>query len=283
MKLLLRILRTTGLLILIPLVGVLIYGLLAAPPGIGQARAEADRCAEELGSASTRPVGEGLPHTLEVLVWNIQKGGDPDWRRDYLALGANAHLLMLQEATHEAESTGLLPQILYGTFSEGYRAGELHTGVLTLSTVEPLLHCSLVAWEPWLATPKVANVSEYPLADSNVRLLTINLHAVNFTVGMEEFRAQMEALDILLHTHQGPVLAAGDFNTWGPRRLRVVAEFMASNALRPVHFEPDRRTKILKRPLDHIYLRDLRAIHSEVVEVDSSDHNPLRVRLVWTP
>ena len=85
---------------------------------------------------------------------------------------------------------------------------------MTLSTSNPSLHCNLTAWEPWLGTPKATSITEYPLQDRDDRLLTINLHAVNFTLGLENFQQQFGALADVLSQHQGPVILAGDLNTW---------------------------------------------------------------------
>ena len=54
---------------------------------------------------------------------------------------------------------------------------------------------------------------------------------------------------------------------------------MTRHDLLPVSFEPDLRSRPLGRALDHIYIRGMRAERAEVIPVDSSDHNPLRVRL----
>jgi endonuclease/exonuclease/phosphatase (EEP) superfamily protein YafD len=37
-----------------------------------------------------------------------------------------------------------------------------------------------------------------------------------------KFRAQLAALQGLMAKHTGPILLAGDFNTWNQRRLRLV-------------------------------------------------------------
>jgi endonuclease/exonuclease/phosphatase (EEP) superfamily protein YafD len=54
---------------------------------------------------------------------------------------------------------------------------------------------------------------------------------------------------------------------------------MDEYGLEPVSFEPDLRTRVFGRALDHIYIRGLRALSAEVIPVGTSDHNPLRVRL----
>ena len=85
---------------------------------------------------------------------------------------------------------------------------------MTLSARSPSVHCNLTSWEPWLGTPKATSITEYPLQDREDRLLTINLHAVNFALGLEDFQAQLHALTDVLASHQGPVILAGDLNTW---------------------------------------------------------------------
>jgi endonuclease/exonuclease/phosphatase (EEP) superfamily protein YafD len=44
-------------------------------------------------------------------------------------------------------------------------------------------------------------------------LLIVNVHAVNFTLGMARLREQLEAVADVLTSHSGPVLLTGDFNT----------------------------------------------------------------------
>ena len=111
--------------------------------------------------------------------------------------------------------------------------------------------------------------------------MTINLHAVNFALGLEDFQAQFRALTDVLIRHQGPVILAGDLNTWSNDRQSLVDEFMLKHGLGPVAFEPDLRTTAFGRALDHIYVRGMQAQFARVIPVTSSDHNPLRVRLAF--
>jgi endonuclease/exonuclease/phosphatase (EEP) superfamily protein YafD len=150
---------------------------------------------------------------------------------------------------------------------------------MTLSASNPSLHCNMTAWEPLLGTPKATSITEYPLRDREERLLAINLHAVNFTLGLENFRQQFSALADLLKRHRGPVIVAGDLNTWSEKRQALVDNFMLEHGLGAINFEPDLRTTAFGRALDHIYIRGLEATFAQVIPVSSSDHNPLRVRL----
>jgi len=58
-----------------------------------------------------------------------------------------------------------------------------------------------------------------------------------------------------------------------------VDKFMSKHGLGPVAFQPDLRTTTFGHALDHIYVRGMRAKLAQVIQVSSSDHNALRVRL----
>ena len=150
---------------------------------------------------------------------------------------------------------------------------------MTLGSAVPSLHCQFAAMEPWLGTPKAAVATEYGLEGRDERLLAINLHAVNFSFGVGSLEAQLTELTALLAAHRGPAIVAGDLNTWSDARQRLVDTLLGEHGLQPVAFAPDLRSRPFGRALDHVYLRGLRAEAAEVVPVDSSDHNPLRVRL----
>ncbi len=228
----------------------------------------------EIGPSEAALAGE-----LEVLSWNIQKASNAGWEQDLASLGESIDLAFIQEASTRAGIAELLPRSLFQAFARGYTTDTLETGVMTLSAGAPSLHCNFTAVEPWLGTPKATSVTLYPLQDRSDRLLTINLHAVNFAFGLEDFRRQFADLADLMGQHQGPIILAGDLNTWSDSRQAVVDELMSRHGLEPVSFEPDLRTRVFGRVLDHIYIRGLRALSAEVIPVGTSDHNPLRVRL----
>lgn len=251
----------------------LLVALVAYWPGLALAAPE---CGAALGRM---PAGAPLAPEFEVLSWNIQKASHPGWKADFQRLAGGVQLAFIQEASLQAGIPDLLPTDLVEVFARGYSTDSLETGVMTLGAAPPSLHCAFAATEPWLGTPKAASIAEYALRDREDRLLVINLHAVNFTFGVEPLREQLEGLVNVLARHPGPAILAGDLNTWSEARQQLVDEYMTSHGLLAVHFEPDLRSRPLGRALDHIYIRGMRAEHAEVIPVDSSDHNPLRVRL----
>ncbi len=254
----------------------LLFSLLLASSLWASDDSESQGCAQSLGMPFATD-HKGFKQKLNVLVWNIEKAGNPGWDADLNSLGGRSDLLLIQEASMQAGIVTALPQPLYQAFAAGYTTKKQSTGVLTLSSVEPSLQCNLTAWEPWLGTPKATNITEYPIAGLKQRLLVINIHAVNFSMGLDEFNAQVHALAPLLSQHRGPLIVAGDFNTWSNNRTESLETFMLNHQLSPVSFSPDQRTLIWDKPLDHVYLRGLNLLDASAVEVESSDHNPLMI------
>jgi endonuclease/exonuclease/phosphatase (EEP) superfamily protein YafD len=257
----------------------LVAGALAAFLCVGAAAADRpEACSSALGQA-TALQGRELAGELEVLSWNIQKASGRGWAEDLESFGAGVDLAFIQEAAVEAQIPLFLPRNLYSNFAEGYTTAGRATGVMTLSAGTPSVHCQLSHLEPWLGTPKATSVTEYPLKDREERLLAINLHAINFELSLDNFNAQFDDLRGVLARHQGPVILAGDLNTWSGDRQTLVDDFMLEHGLASVSFQPDLRTRAFGRALDHIYVRGLRADDARVIPVTSSDHNALRVRL----
>ncbi|GHY80674.1 hypothetical protein VCSRO169_1785 [Vibrio cholerae] len=126
--------------------------------------------------------------------------------------------------------------------------------------------------------PKSAIYARYRLSDGQ-ELVVVNLHAVNFTYGTQEYRQQLTALLDELRDFTGPVIVAGDFNSWSEARMALLSTQLASVGLQEVRFSPDNRTTFINGlPLDHVFYRGLQLEKAEAPISDASDHNPLLVR-----
>ena len=222
---------------------------------------------------------EQLDTSLDFLSWNIQKASNEGWREDLRNFASDVHLAFIQEAAVQASITGALPVRMHQAFAAGYSTAKRETGVLTLSSGAPSLRCHLTAREPWLGTPKATSITEHPIRGRQERLLAVNMHAVNFALGLQEFREQVHALEVVMDNHRGPVIFAGDLNTWSAGRQALVDAFMHKHGLQPVAFAPDLRTTFFGNALDHVYVRGIRAGSARVAPVSSSDHNALLVHL----
>jgi len=240
---------------------------------------EATSCGSFLGQNPPLE-GQALSGQLDILSWNIQKASNDGWAEDLATMASEVNLAFIQEASLQAripDAIGRNP--LYQAFTQGYSTGKMHTGVMTLSSHTPSMLCNFTSLEPWLGTPKTATVTEHTLEGRDDRLLAINLHAVNFTLGLQDFRKQLQPLAQLLADHTGPAILAGDFNTWSDSRQQAVDQLLSGHGLSALQFPLDLRTTAFGRPLDHIYVRGMHVQSTEVIPVSSSDHNALRARL----
>ena len=266
-------------------------------------------------TCATNPSGDAvlgadaIPRAFSLFSWNIEKGDNAEWIDDLIRLADEASVLLFQEAALDPDVSRLPLPVVYSHnqyFAAGYQQGDRRTGVLIASPWATSDHCSLTAWEPWLGTPKATSVTRFLLTDdkevgSNLRsdntaasreqlqnlgvevgkktLMIVNVHAVNFAVGLEAYTEQFEEIGEVIGTHDGPLIVAGDFNTWSEERQAWLDTFADLHQLYAVEFDPDWRTTIFSRPIDHIYMRGLDVVNAQAVPVGSSDHNPLLIRV----
>ena len=233
------------------------------------------------GDATSRHELDG--DAIRVVNWNMQKGGHPDWAEDLDAIQDETDILILQEASPDLEAWNRLTPMHHRSFAQGFQGFGHNTGVMTLSAATPVAECDLAVREPWLRTRKAMLVTEYGLANSDATLLVINIHGVNFSLGMRELKRQMAAAEHIIAAHNGPVLFSGDFNTWRGGRTTLIHETVSDLGLEALEYDADHRKRFLGWPLDHIYVRGLDTVTATTHELDSSDHNPMLVEFRLSP
>ncbi|PJC86547.1 hypothetical protein CSW98_10105 [Vibrio sp. HA2012] len=222
--------------------------------------------------------------TLSVLVWNIYKENRSGWQETLERLSRNAQLLLLQEGSlNEEFSAWIEDNHWQAAHTSAFNAFGVSAGVLNLSRTAPQRVCAYTQTEPWLRLPKSALYARYSLSDGQT-LAVINIHAVNFTLGVKEYSEQLEALREAVSGHSGPLIVAGDFNSWSSHRMNVLQHHMQQLGLDEVSFHPDNREEILTGyKLDHLFFRGLTPIKAEAPVTDASDHNPMSVHFVILP
>jgi endonuclease/exonuclease/phosphatase (EEP) superfamily protein YafD len=215
---------------------------------------------------------------INLLVWNIYKQNRDTWRSRLDQYAQGKQLVLLQEAS-------MTPQLKewiskgqwFGSQVDAFKAFDTTAGVLNLSLDSPSKACAYTELEPWLRLPKSALYALYPLSNGQ-QLAVVNIHAVNFTYGTEEYHRQLKVLVDELSQHQGPVIVAGDFNSWSEQRLKVMSESLSAVGLKEVNYTSDNRTQFITGlPLDHVFYRGLTLEKAEAPISDASDHNPILV------
>lgn len=218
---------------------------------------------------------------LNVLVWNIYKQGKENWQTALDRLSADRQLLLLQEASMtESFKQWLVDGSWISNQVSAFKALGSGAGVINIAQKLPEKACAYTSTEPWLRLPKSALYSQYRLSNGDT-LAVVNIHAINFTVGTDEYSSQISALETLLKQHSGPIVFAGDFNSWNEYRLDAMKQALQKANLQEVIFIPDHRTQFITgQRLDHVFYRGLVLKNAKAPQSDASDHNPLLVSFV---
>ncbi len=217
--------------------------------------------------------------SIRVISWNVQKNRHLDWQRDFLSLTGDRDLVLVQELSLREDSINAMDGSRYWSFAPGYQKSGAISGVLTMSRSRPIAQCSFVNFEPLLRTPKATSIAEYGLTSTDQTLVVVNIHAVNFSMGLGAFERQFEQVREVLESHDGPIIVSGDFNTWRQKRIEVVDDMAKELGLTSLVFDDDQRVTVFGNHLDHIFVRGLSLLDSTTQIVESSDHNPMSVTL----
>lgn len=229
--------------------------------------------------------------SIRLLVWNIHKEGNLEsLQREFAQLWdtQKPNLILLQEVRLDKASTALFNgQKHYGwELSANIYQPKLtaYSGVFTAATAAPLDSRALLseAREPLLGSAKPKLLSRFPLSNSDLTLLVLNIHAINFQLGIKTIEAQLALFKQRVQEHQGPVIVAGDFNSWSKKRLALIEQAAADMQLVQIDFGPQAAylATTFGHPLDHIFYSnqylDLIESSVDVFELlSSSDHRAL--------
>jgi endonuclease/exonuclease/phosphatase (EEP) superfamily protein YafD len=89
------------------------------------------------------------------------------------------------------------------------------------------------------------------------------------------WKKQIDEIVLLLPEH-GPLIFAGDFNTWNSERFNYLEKVLGTLHMRYANYDHN----IIMR-LDHIWTRDIHQIETKAdVSMHTSDHYP--VKLLFT-
>lgn len=233
--------------------------------------------------------------SIKVLNWNIAKNNfEKFWFKDFFKLQRECQpdLIFLQEVRM---SLGVEEIVGLQNMSWAYAPNfidahhQTYSGILTAAKISAIAKKVIVTkhHEPLFKTPKVSLFTEYSLSHHQETLLTINSHLINF-VDLDKFKAQLQELELAISTHTGPIIFAGDFNTWSRKRALLLEKTVMRLGLKETHFSPDESKKIkrflLSPPLDYIFYRGLKEKRSSAKvfdEIFSSDHKPLLAEFTY--
>ncbi len=217
---------------------------------------------------------------LKIAVWNLCKGsGGYQFEHDFKSISRRNDLILTQEALLSPRSikTFLAPGFALTHAASYARTDGLRDGVMTISR-----SCSDSSYlrrirckypEPFLKTPKVALVQKFPLAGQDHQLLVINIHATLIR-SVKATIEEMQHIISFLPQHDGPVIFAGDFNTFSSKYLKAICQELRVYGLNLVPIENDPRART--QALDQVFVRDLKVKSIKIEDSYlNSDHFPI--------
>jgi len=167
---------------------------------------------------------------------------------------------------------------LHWAMNTAFHLRKRASGVMTASSVKAIAAQGLHQKEPWIRLPKATLISHYPVKGMIENLLVANIHGINFSLGTLAYRRQIDALYQEIRHHDGPVIVAGDFNSWSAARMRIVDGLVDRLGLGSVDWEESHHsTRLFGNTIDHVFYRGLEPLSQESWRVSSSDHNPIRI------
>lgn len=237
-----------------------------------------------------KPTKAALPKRIQFLVWNLHKGSDADFSKDFSDLAYKKDIIASQEMLLNPLMISVfstLPDYLFASATSFFMGSDLYrTGVISASPVKPIevQYIKTETLEPVVSSPKMTIVTRYPIANTDKFLTVVNIHGINFVDGAS-YKVEMERIYDQIKNYPSPMVFAGDFNTWSDERMSILSSVASRLNLVETHFFPDERMKFNNHKLDHfLYTEDLRIIEAKVEGFyKGSDHKPLEVLVEYSP
>lgn len=227
---------------------------------------------------------------FKFLVWNLHKGTEETFKTEYLGLALDRDIVMNQEVfldDNMADAFRYLPHFYFTTATSFFSGKEkVRTGVANISPVKPTYteFIRTETLEPVVNSPKVALITSYPIRFSIKELTVVNIHSINF-VSTKSFKHELNRIYESIKDIDGPMVFAGDFNTWNRDRMAILEEYAQKLNMVEARFFPDNRMSFNGFPLDHfLHTKDLKVTKAKVEEFyKGSDHKPLQVEVEYNP
>ncbi len=228
---------------------------------------------------------QGLdPEKIALLNWNIYKGNSEGWQKDLSSFAHSHDVMTIQEAHLDDELSGLLQLNDFNwVMNTAFHLNGAATGVMTVAKTNAIGSCGFQNNEPIIRVPKATLVSYYNIDGHSSKLLVANIHGINFTLGVTAYREQLEQLFDSIQHHDGPMIVAGDFNSWSDDRMAEVMQLTDKLSLSSLDYPVNNKTHIFGNAIDHVFYRQLQPVSKKVWQVSSSDHNPISVTFKLKP
>lgn len=218
---------------------------------------------------------------FSLVCWNVHKNNtkSPALKAYLQSIADSCDFFLFQEANFRDDAPFTLPNFAFDA-AANLEVKQTFYGVLTASRVESNQSEAFLSQgkESFLGPHKSLLLSRYPFKDGS-ELLILNVHALNFREN-KSYQRELEHFLLLIKDHQGPMIVAGDFNTWSKSRRVKLEALIEKIGLERVPFEQEDAVKnFMGKPLDFILYRGLILEEYSCENLPTlSDHNPLFAR-----
>lgn len=214
--------------------------------------------------------------TFTLVTWNMQKFENSKAFFDVKRISELADAIFIQESMHsDGWQNAFASHIPYSwNFFKSFCTDSMKATGVQIGSRYPLINNQIFispVSEPVTFTPKATGFSQINIPGYGIITL-VNTHALNFNSG-DDFKIQMKAVAEKLKSISGPMIWAGDFNTWHSERLQFLKATAKELGLDLIHSGLDDRGL----SLDHVFARGLEIVNSEILPEKTSDHRPLKV------
>ncbi len=224
-----------------------------------------------------------VPDTFGVLCWNVYKKNTKNLAfKPYLekmTAEKEIDFLLFQEANFRDDNHFTLPNFAFDAAANLEFRGEFY-GVLSASRAESTHAQAYLSEgrESLIGPHKSLILSTYIFEDGS-ELLILNVHAINFRENQRYHKELERFLKLMIH-HEGPMIIAGDFNSWNKKRMQRLHEIREKLRLNAVPFkQTDNVKSFMGNHLDFIFYRGVEILDFSVDRNHGlSDHNPLFAR-----
>ena len=224
-----------------------------------------------------------LPSTFDIGIWNIWKGlGGDNFLIEYQRMVKDRHLLLFQEALLTLKLLAQYAPAGYAAHHGAtYRRNDgFRDGVMTVSAVSPdeggrRILC--LSPEPVFKTTKATLVTNYKVQGAKNSLCVVNTHATLMRRPSTAVRELEQVIDHIA-AHEGPIIYAGDFNTFSGTYVTEADRALATIGLKRVVIQGDPRSQTTS--LDQLYVRGIEVVSAKIdTTYIHSDHFPIIAKL----
>ena len=245
---------------------------------------------------SIAKMGSLDPKSIKVLDWNLDKGhiekakkDNLNFDKDFQLLASEKDLLILQEMLldEKMSDTFLAQKDLGFETATSYLSPPsfTRTGLATASIANAInsKFIKTQVLEKYTKTPKLTLVTEYTLEGTSNLLTVANVNTLDEATD-EHFNVELDRIYQTLKVTNGPLILAGDFNTWSPNRQAYLQAMVSKLNLKEINFKKDNRILVKNLPVDHFYTSKDLIVKKSLVRNDFEGikFNPIEIELEYS-